>query len=666
MLTILNLFFWLNFLYFIVAIFFAFYLPGNFFISRYKLTGYQKTILSFLVGMVLWGWQGYVLGYLGIRWLSYAYLLFFFLAWIKNLKSDKYLVGKYISSIKRIDFWLAIIIIFGTLSQLSSVWFSGVLTEKGLYFCCGSIMDNILHIAITDQIAKNFPPFEPGMYPNLLQNYHYWSSLVIGELVRVFRLPLIPTIFQYMSLFISLFLGLSAILFFDILGLDKIFKRWLIFFLYFGGDFIWMLIAVFRGRDFFAMSPLESGQQFLENLPRAMAVIVFFCALSLFLHWIKNKKLGLGILFAFVASSLIGFKIYIGIFIFCGLGVLLIYYLFKREKNIIFPILLSVVLAAFIYIPVNSGAGGLYYTGLWRFENFVVQPYLGALNRLELARVIYTQHNNLPRIIEYELIYAGIFIFAIFGTKLIGFIQTRKSLANIPKETHLLLIPGIVVSAVVGLFYNQVSGGSNTFNFLVSIFILGSIYSAISIAHFTKNRRLIFQIFFVLLIFSLTIPRSAYQTYKNIYDISKNKGFTIKNEELKALSFLKEQKDSSGLVMVDPENKMDLNSPYLSFLTEKKMFLSGQIDELQAHNIKFSDRAKVRDVVFYGENPASVSSELLKHNIKYLYMLTTSYLVSTNSADFLEPIFYNKAAIVLRVDKKLAEEFQKKYEQIKK
>ena len=34
-------------------------------------------------------------------------------------------------------------------------------------------------------------------------------------------------------------------------------------------------------------------------------------------------------------------------------------------------IILTFILSALIYFPVNSGAGGLYFTGLWRFENFI-------------------------------------------------------------------------------------------------------------------------------------------------------------------------------------------------------------------------------------------------------------------------------------------------------
>ena len=41
------------------------------------------------------------------------------------------------------------------------------------------------------------------------------------------------------------------------------------------------------------------------------------------------------------------------------------------------PLIIALLISAAIYFPVNIGAGGLYFTGLWIFENFAVQPLLG-------------------------------------------------------------------------------------------------------------------------------------------------------------------------------------------------------------------------------------------------------------------------------------------------
>src|SRR3989338_3614086 len=662
MITLTDIFFWLDGVYFLVAILLAFYLPGVYFISKLKLAKLQEIVLSFIMGMVLWGWQGFVFGYLNIRWLSYIYLLLFLFLWLKKVVPSykQYKRFEPFKILKNTDWILTLIIVLGVFIQLTSVWLTGVLTTKGLYFCCGNIADNILMISYTNEIVNNFPPLEPGMFATPIQNYHYWGSIIAGELVRVFHLPVIATSYQYMTVFISLFLGLSAVIFGQIVGFKKAFARWLALFLYFGGDLIWVLIALYRGQDFFAMNPLESGQQFLENIPRALAIVVFFTFMSLFYLWIKRKNKFLGLLMAVVAATIVGFKVYVGIFVLSGLAVLAVVFLLKRKFDLLVPILVTFLLSAFIYFPVNSQAGGLYYTGFWRFENFILQGYLGDLNRLEDARLIYVQHHNWPRMIQYELILASVFIFAIFGTKLVGLLQNRKSLSLIPREINILLIAGILVSLVPGLFFSQSTGGSNTFNFLVSIFIVGSIYSAFACYYWLRDRSLTVKVLIILLVVSLTIPRSIYQAYKNISNISSGAGFYISKDELKGLDFLLKQKDDS-LVLVDPKILMDIQSPYISFLSDKKMFLSGQHDELEAHGIDFSTRLKVRDTVFNGNDASSASAQLLKYGIGYLYTNPATNLYSTDSAKYLKTVFLNKDIKIMTVDKNKAQEYLNKY-----
>src|SRR3989344_3501931 len=216
--------FWLNAFYFLVAIFFAFYIPGDFFVKKINLKKFQEVILSFGIGIVLWGWQGFIFGYLGFRWFTYIYLVISAIYWFKksfllNVRINKLDTFKYL---KTMDLLILLFIIAGSLLQLTSVWFTGILTGKGLHFCCGNIADNILMISYTNEIVKNFPPLEPGMFATPIQNYHYWGSLVVGELVRVFHLPLIATNYQYMTVFVSLFLGLSALVFAGILNVGKV------------------------------------------------------------------------------------------------------------------------------------------------------------------------------------------------------------------------------------------------------------------------------------------------------------------------------------------------------------------------------------------------------------------------------------------------------------
>jgi len=634
--------FWLFFIYFIFALFVAFYIPGNIILKKINLASFPRFVLSCLTGMVLWSWQGYIFGYLGLRWLSYVYLFVFIVLWIKDGNLSK----KNIFNFKKIDYLLLIIVLTGILFQLTSVWFTGIQTKSGMFYCCGMWPDNVLNIAYTNQVVNHFPPYEPGYYGKLVSNYHYWDSLVMGELVRVFELPLAATDYQYMTIFISLFLGLVSIAFSKILNLGKCFTRWLTLLLYFGGDLVWLLVLFLRGRDIFNMNPMESGQQFLENLPRAFSIVVLLGALSLFMVWIKKKDFKLGVILALLFSALIGFKIYVGLFILPGLGLLALYYLFKKEYKYLLLFISTLILSIIIYLPVNSGAGGFFYTGTWRFENFISQGFFG-LQKLELARATYIAQNNWKRVIEYELFYAALFILGTFGTKLLGLIQNKKTLSLLPKDLHILLIPGFIISFILGSFFWQTSGGPNTFNFLVSIFIVGSIYTALSLSHFINFKNKYLGILMVSVFLILTLPRSFEQIYKNIISISKNNNILIDNLQLDGINRLKNIKTNS-LVLVNLGYD-DIESPYISYYSNQRMFLSGQGDELGSHNVDFSQRKKDWDLILNSENVSSVSAALSRNSIGYLFLLKSIDLAATDSANFLQTIFENKEVKIIKV-----------------
>jgi hypothetical protein len=642
----------LQFFYFLLVIFIAWYVPGSFFLKKLPLTFFQKIVLSYLLGMALWAWQGFLLGYLGFRWLSYIYLLFFFWFWVKDvhISSLQHFLQKRSSWLHKMDWLGTYIVSVGCFIQLTAVWFVGTKVKEGLYFCCGNTADNIFDLAVTHEVAQRFPPFEPGMYPVLLQNYHYWGNLVVGELTRVFALPLIQTEFQFTMLFLSLALGLSAIVFSQLLTVSKNFYRWLLFFLYFGGDAIFFLLLILgKSSSLFSMSSLEDGAKFLSNPPRAFAIVLFFTGLSFFLLWIRKRDGKVGILMSLIMGSLIEFKVYVGIFVLSGFALLGLFYLYKKQYKYLPYLLLTLGLSLLIYLPVNKNAGGLYFTGLWRFGNFITQPALG-LVRLDMAREVYYQHHNWLRVGLYELLFFVIYMLAIFGSKLIGLVQTRKSLTSFPNELHIVLITGIIVSFVTGIFFEQTSGGANTFNFLVSIFIIGSIYTALTCYYLQtrlsqKTRKIV-----VIFIIFLTIPRVAYEGWSNVLNLSRQDGYMIPNAELQGMQFIKQKTPPTALIMVDNRSfSMDKESPYYSFFADRPMFLSGIGSELSGHGINYSQRLAVEKLVFSATESAKVAQVLADNSIDYIVLKNNYTLASTPSAKLLEPVFANKYMKIERV-----------------
>src|ERR1035437_678929 len=65
-------------IYFIFATFLAFYIPGRVVLGEQKnLSKIGFFAVSYILGIALWAWQGYLFGFLHLRSLSYLYLFVF-------------------------------------------------------------------------------------------------------------------------------------------------------------------------------------------------------------------------------------------------------------------------------------------------------------------------------------------------------------------------------------------------------------------------------------------------------------------------------------------------------------------------------------------------------------------------------------------------------------
>lgn len=659
MFYITDILFWVYLIAFLFFVFLVFYIPGNILLKRYHLSFFQKFVLGIIIGMILWGWQGIIFGYLGFRWLSYVYILSGFFYWLYINKNKLSVKHAFKMKLEKVDLIIVAIILLGTFIQLSAVWFTGFKTDQGLYICCGNTDDSLFHLALTNQLVKNFPPFQPGMYKVIVHNYHYLSNFIIAEMVRVFYLPLIPVQFQYSTILLSLLLGLTAIVFGQIFKLSKGYIAWLAFFLYFGGDAIYYLLLILGKSQIFSMSSLEDGARFLVNPPRAFSVVIFFAGLCFFGIWIKKINKSAGIIMAIIFGSVIGFKIYTGLFILIGLTVLALYFAIKKRFEMIIYVILTYIISLIIYLPVNKAAGGLYYTGFSLFNNFIVQEELGLI-RLELARVIFEADKKWFKVLVFEALFAIMFIISTFGTKLLGLFQSRKSMSEFPVEIHLFFIPGILSSLFLGFFFQQTSGQANTFNFLVSVFIFSSIYTALACFYWTNKATRHLKLFLVLIVLSLTIPRVLNEFKINSLNIINNRGFIISNEELDAYSYLKAKTDYSSVILVDNRKLIrDKETPYISFFADRPTYLSG-IGILRSHNIDVSYRLESAKFILTSGDLRSVKRLLYKEKIDYIIMssedmlpietmLLTGKGLDIDNVRVVEEVFNNSTIKILKV-----------------
>ncbi len=626
-----------------VAIFLAVYIPGSVALrfSKLKTNLFTNFVLSLIVGISFWALQGFIFGFLNLRFLSYAYIIVSVFLWIRYIHLQPLKI-----KFTKLILVAILLILGGVVTQNIAAFFMGTQTDKGVSFCCVDVSDSLYFASLSQEVKQHIPPQEPGLSSVTVKNYHYLSNIFVAELSRVFMIPINIIQFQVSSLFLSLMLGMSGLAFGLFATRSWKYSLWLIFFLYFGGDFIWLVLMIMnKGVNPFVMSSLEDGVKFLSNPPRAFAVVQFFGGLTLLGIWLLEKKsYVMTLILGIVLGTLVGFKVYLGIFVAVGLVSVCLLQLSKKQFEGLKLVAITGFVSLILYLPVNSNAGGIYFTGFWSFENFISQPYL-QLGNLELARRIFLDDGKVVKSYFFESIFIIVTLTSFFGSKIIGILQTRTSLSSVSYQLHVFLLTGLLVSFILGFFFQQSSGGSNTFNFIVNVFIIGSIYTALTADYLTSFKKPI-AIGIAILVVGVTIPRVLYETSHNVSRLINSQFQTITNGQLEAFNFLKQQE--KGLTIIDRTVfGLDASSPYIKFFVEQPMYLSGaQILESHGVNVKnkMSSVSTMLDPLRINE-----AKQLFKREkIKYLVTGSASPVASV-SAGFSKSIFANDEVYILLI-----------------
>ncbi|MBI2031373.1 MAG: hypothetical protein HYT08_02040 [Candidatus Levybacteria bacterium] len=610
--------------YFLFAIFVAFYIPGDLILGKIKQnlpTFFERIVACFIVGFTLWAYQGVVFGYLNARYLTYAYLGLCIFLWAKNRLNIKTIQKIFkIPAIcfpkNKLSYILLFIFVVGIFGQVQKFWVAGNLASDGIHIFAAAGDDALWHTALISQLARRFPPFQPGLVNEIVHNYHYWSNLVIAELVRVFHLPILQTQYQYMYLLMSLLLGGVAYTLAKKLNFSGYGVILLVYLQYFSSDILYLFTFVTARTFNFSIGALEGGVEFLENPPRAFSIVIALCGILFLKLWLQDKKLRTGIITALLFGSIIGFKAHTAIPVYIGIAILSLLLIIKREIKMLLMPILTAVLALFVYLPVNISSGKLILTPFWITRDFAVHPDLH-LSTLELARQTYALHANWLQALRMDITMLFLFLLSQFGIKNVGWIPVGGIIKKLGLPLYLFLYAAMISGVILGTFFYQESGGANIFNFFLASSLLLSIPMAFLLGRLL-NINVWVRILLVFLLLAVTIPRWMQRNQSFLYYFKLTSPI-IDTDELRAMDFVRNNTDSEEVVLVFNEGSWDSRYPYVSAFTQRDMYLSGQWI-LESHNIlEFKDREKVRKIILASKDVNQVKKLLKENNISILY-----------------------------------------------
>jgi hypothetical protein len=608
--------FWLSLVAIFCSFIVAFYIPGRVLLADASITKLRVShALSVVVGAVFWAWQAYIFAVMGMRNLSYGYLLVFIIIFIKKGYFKK--PTRKIFTISSFDPIALTLIIVGVIAQTFPYLRMGIKVPEGIIIAAHNPDDHIWHAGLIRELISRFPAHEPGMSGVLLKDYHYWFNLLTAELIRVFHLPALQTQFIGMYVLAAVLLGIISYSFAHYLYPSKLFTRLFIFFLFFSGDIAgWYMLVLHKAFTMNLSSLINNGTKFLDSPAFALSIITTFTGLYLLFYHKDRLSKHIIILCAFLFSSLLEFKVYTGITIMLGFAVFAVYGLFKKQYDRVVVFLLSSALGAAVFFPGTSSSGGLFFLPFDIPRDFVTQSVLG-LRDWGLRWRIYQDHANYIRIIQYGLYMTGVYFLIQFGAQLIGLIplaKTRKILGN---DRFIFLYTSVCAGIVLSLFFYQKVGGANIWEFLLPAGIILSLLTSLTLSLLLEKRRGAISVLVISLVVLLVLPRwiDSIRMYANDEYLTGFHG--VDQETYLSYLMIAEFVSLDDVIVI-------VNHPghvaYVSVakaLTEKSLFLSGEGVRQQDTPEILKRRAIVKKLQ-EGKVEEELS-ELKKYNVAYLY-----------------------------------------------
>ena len=465
---------------------------------------------------------------------------------------------------------------------------SGWIYPYGMGFWGANGHDGIWHLSLVESLSRGSLAM-PMFAGEVIKNYHLGFDLILAGLHRLTGIPVVNLYFQIAPPVLALLIGFLTF---------KLTRNlWSVFFVYFGGNWAWILG---KGESTFWSQASISN---LINPPYALSLVVILLGLILL---DKKRYLLAGLIF----GLLVQIKIYAAILIIAGLGVAA----FKNRH--LFKTLVATLLVSLpLYLITNRQSASLIvFQPGWFLETMMALS-----DRLNWPRFYeaMTNYRAAGNWLKAALAYAAalaIFVIGNLGTRLIF----------LARKLNLFYITIIVLGVILPMLFLQSGTPWNTIQF----FYYPLFFASLLAGEYLKIVNFKFQILIVL----LTLPTTLI-TLRDVYLPSRPPAM-ISRSELEALQFLRAQ--PPGIVLTPVVNPNPYSPPprplYLYESTAYVSALSGQPvymeDEVNLNITTYAwpvRRQVILDLFATGD--ASVAAKFLSdNNIRYLYLPQVAFV----------------------------------------
>lgn len=616
-----------------------FSIPGFSILDRSKsnLSFWEKILLGTPLGLVIFSLIGYLVLTINLKALFLPVILTVVAYSVFSLRSTRL----------RINFLprneliiLSILLTAGIIGQLLVISPSGINTGGDILFWSSHAHDSSWHIALMNQLQKGWPLQNPAFSGERVVNYHFFSDIAPSYFSALFGFSPLDLYFRFFPFLYAVLFGSLAYLLGKRMAGNFWGGFWSIVFADFGGS-AGFIITLLRNHTIGGESIFWSSQpqSTIGNPPQIVALILLLTFLIIFQTFLKEKNRLIFLSLFLIGGSLVVFKVYAGIALLGGLGLVGTWQIIKEKKIDTFALfLLSSILSLILYIPNSAGTTSfLIFQPWWYVRTMVVSPdRLGKLD-WEFRRQTYIADQNWKRVIQLE---GGAFLIFFFGnlwTRTISLLALPKFLKSILLDYFNLLFFSIIfISFLFPMLFLQKGVASNTSQFFQYFLLLSGTLAGVMVTSLSKKiKSKLLKILLGGLIIILSLPTQLgllMQFYCSETGCTSSRpAFTkIDAEELQALNYLKEKTPRSAVILNPPFNQY-LNShqavppiwdwsdtDYIGAFGDRATYLSDQ-EQVDIMGYNYQERKKLKDAVFSEKNPIKFEAMIRSTGADYIY-----------------------------------------------
>ncbi|MBI2420649.1 MAG: hypothetical protein HYV38_01030 [Candidatus Levybacteria bacterium] len=528
---------------FILVFVFLFYLPGKFLIYKLKLKteALEDIFISSSVGILFFTLLLYLLAWVNLEKISiFLYLLIDF--WI--IKQKRFFPEK----LSTIEAKPLVVVFLLSLVFSTSMLVTGIFGDTFIYR-----RDDIWHLALINELKENFPPFNPGFADLPLKGYHFFYNFLIAKISSLSFVSPTSLHFHFFPIMIAFLWGIGVYGLLRKWSKKKEVGLWGVFLTMFGGSFAFTLLL--KGHSGFSLDSAFGMWQptsWLYNPPLAISMIFIILFIFVLYNYLETRNKNWLFIISLVVGLTAMFKVYGGIVLFAGFGLLFLRELLIKRN---FTIIIHAFLIAFIFIGTYwlfvGNSGSLIFYPLWAphsiLQNF---PWYG----FEEKMYTYKKLSVIKGILEVESYGLIIYIFGNLGIRTIGLIGAFLFFVHEKRKNGfflILLISICLVSLFVPLLFIQSIKVFEITQMTAYFLFISAIIGSFGFAYFFNLLKIkILQIaaFIIILIIALPSAYESFVGFSNVHLI----GVKISDPYFESMNYLKSDKNYFSTVLEIP------------------------------------------------------------------------------------------------------------------